>query len=112
MSSLEVGEPTIDRRALDERVDKINRLMRTHAGAIEVVDVSPGGGVTVRFRAMCQGCPYRPLTMLGIVVPALEGVTGVASVRALGVGISEESARRARAMIGPQGSWPAFEGES
>ena len=93
------------RRQLDERVGEINVLMRTHAGAIEVVDLAPDGVLTVRFMAMCQGCPFRAVTMYGLVKPALEELPGVTEVRAQGVRISEEAAQRAVAAIGEGSAW-------
>ena len=91
--------------ALCRRVDEINLLMRTHAGAIEVVDLSADGVLTVRFVAMCQGCPFRAVTMYGLVKPALEQLPGVTEVRAQGVRISEEAARRAAVAIGEGAAW-------
>lgn len=101
--------PSVDRDALDQRIDYLNRLMRTHAGAIELVDVTERGAVTVRFVAMCQGCPFRAVTMFGLVVPALENIEGVTQVTALGVRISEEAARRAADAIGGDSAWPIMQ---
>lgn len=93
------------RRRIDERVDELNLLMRTHAGALEVVDLAPDGVLTVRFVAMCQGCPFRAVTMYGLVKPALEALPGVSEVRAQGVRVSEEAAERAVAAIGEGAAW-------
>jgi Fe-S cluster biogenesis protein NfuA len=91
----------VDVAALDQRVEHVNRLMRTHAGAIEVVGVAADGVLTVRFVAMCQGCPFRPVTLYAVVIPALEAVPGVTAVHAQGVRVSREAAERARAAMGP-----------
>jgi len=94
----------VDVAALDQRIEHVNRLMRSHAGAVEVVSVSGDGVLTVRFVAMCQGCPFRPVTLYSLVLPALEAVAGVTEVRAQGVRVSREAAERARAAMSP-GSW-------
>jgi Fe-S cluster biogenesis protein NfuA len=91
---------TVDVAALDQQIEHVNRLMRSHAGAIEVVSVSAGGVLTVRFVAMCQGCPFRPVTLYAVVLPALEAVPGVTEVRAQGVRVSQEAAERAQAALG------------
>lgn len=90
----------VDRDLLAQRIAHVNRVMRMHAGAVELIDVTGAGRVTVRFVAMCQGCPFRAVTMLGLITPALESVPGVTEVRADGVRVSEEAAARARATIG------------
>jgi Fe-S cluster biogenesis protein NfuA len=100
---------TVDRAPLRERIDEcvrqINVLMRTHAGALEVVELTAAGVLTVRFTAMCQGCPFRAVTMYGLVKPLLEGVDGVVEVRAQGVRVSEEAAERAAAAMTEGTSW-------
>jgi hypothetical protein len=49
---------------------------------------------------MCQGCPFRPLTMHGTIIPALLEVTGVSEVWAAGARISEFAQARLRAALG------------
>jgi Fe-S cluster biogenesis protein NfuA len=95
----------VDRAELDARIEQVNQLMKTHAGAIELADVSPSGVVTVRFVAMCQGCPFRAVTLLGTIVPAILELPGVTDVHALGVRVSEEAAERLRAAMGESHSW-------
>ncbi|MGE4425529.1 MAG: NifU family protein [Solirubrobacteraceae bacterium] len=90
---------------LQERFDELNVLMRTHAGAMEVVEFTDAGVLTVRFLAMCQGCPFRSVTLYGLVKPALEELPEVTEVRALGVRVSEESARMAAEAMGDGGGW-------
>jgi len=85
----------VDLDALREEVAHVCRIMQTHAGAIELVGVSDGGVVELRFVGMCQGCVARPMTLYGTVIPALMGVPGVTEVRAQGVRISDAAARRA-----------------
>lgn len=85
---------SVDLAALRERVDAVCRLMRAHAGAIELVEVSAAGVVRLRFTGMCAGCQLRPLTMRGTIVPALSSLPGVSAVHADGARISEEAAQR------------------
>jgi len=81
----------IDADQLQAAVDDVNRLMRFHGGAIDVVDVNSSGAVEVRFGGMCQGCQIRPVTFYATIVPRLERVDGVTEVRARGFRIAEEN---------------------
>jgi len=94
----------LDRAALRERIDAVCALMRAHAGAIELVEVSERGVVRVRFTGMCAGCQLRPLTMRGTIAPALESLPGVTAVHADGARISEEAAQRLASYL--EGSRP------
>ncbi len=94
---------TVDAAALRTRIEEVCALMRAHAGAIELVEVSDGGVVRVRFTGMCAGCQLRPLTMRGTIAPALESLPGVAAVHADGARISEEAAARLARYLGDAG---------
>jgi Fe-S cluster biogenesis protein NfuA len=89
-----------DRAQIEERVDEICQVMGAHAGGIELVDVSPRGAVRVRFTGMCSGCPFRPLTMRGTILPMLSELPGVTAVHADGARISEEAAERMAHYLG------------
>lgn len=102
MSVAAVGE-SVDRDALQARIRQVCAVMRSHAGAIELVDVTPDGVVEVRFLGMCQGCQFRPLTMHATIIPALLAVPGVTEVSGAGARISEYAAQRLQAAIGDQG---------
>jgi Fe-S cluster biogenesis protein NfuA len=82
------------------RIEEVRVLMSAHAGGVELIDVSPRGGVRLRFTGMCAGCPYRPLTMEGTIRPALESVPGVTSVQAAGARVSDEALARMRRYLG------------
>ena len=86
----------IEPGALASRIASINVLLRSHAGEIELVDVSNDGAVTVRYTGMCAGCDYRPLTMAGTVEPALRDIAGVTQVIATGSRVSEHALERIR----------------
>jgi Fe-S cluster biogenesis protein NfuA len=93
---------SVDRDALRARLRQVCAVMRSHAGAVELVDVDEDGVVELRFTGMCQGCPFRPLTMHGTIIPALMAVAGVTEVRAPGGRISRHAAERLRAALGDQ----------
>jgi Fe-S cluster biogenesis protein NfuA len=85
---------------LEARVAEINVLMRAHAGAIELLEVTEEGDVTVRFVGKCTGCELRPVTTIGTVRPGLLAVAGVRRVAVLGVRMSEEAEERMARSLG------------
>jgi Fe-S cluster biogenesis protein NfuA len=91
---------SVSREALEARVTEINALMRAHAGAIELMEVTEAGTVTVRFVGKCTGCELRPVTMVSTVRPGLLAVAEVRGVRVLGVRISEEAEQRMADSLG------------
>ena len=105
MSSSPAPATEIDGAALALRIEEVCRLMRAHAGAIELVEVSTAGAVRVRFTGMCAGCMFRPLTMRGTIAPALAAIAGVSAVHADGARISEESAARLASYMDPLPLW-------
>jgi len=109
MTARLASAPPIDRAALERRIEEVCRLMSAHAGAIELIDVSAGGTVRVRFTGMCVGCTLRPLTMRATVLPALSAIAGVTAVHADGTRISEEAAARLAGYLGAQGTLAALE---
>jgi Fe-S cluster biogenesis protein NfuA len=90
----------VDRAALEQCIRQVCAVMRSHAGAIELVGVDAAGIVELRFTGMCQGCPFRPLTMHATIVPALLSVPGVNEVWAAGARVSEFAQERLRAALG------------
>jgi Fe-S cluster biogenesis protein NfuA len=92
--------------SVEERVQELSALMRTHAGGLELESVSDDGAVRVRFTGMCCGCAFRPLTMAGTIRPALAAVAGVTRVEAAGTRISAEAEERiATALAGVANPW-------
>lgn len=86
-------------RGLSERVqEQLDRTVRarvqSHYGDLEIADVGADGAVVLRFSGACTCCPLRPMTVVGAVLPALEGVPGVTSVHVQGVSVSEAAVRR------------------
>jgi Fe-S cluster biogenesis protein NfuA len=90
----------IDPEELARAVEDVCLVMKFHGGAIEVVEVGDAGVVDVRFLGMCQGCPIRPLTLHGTIIPRIGQVPGVTEVRARGVRIADETAGRLIAALG------------
>src|ERR1700738_1030678 len=91
---------SLSRQALENRILEVNRLMRAHAGAIELLDVSEGGEVRVRFVGKCAGCELRPVTMAATVRPGLLAIEGVTRVTATGVRVSDEAELRLAESVG------------
>lgn len=83
------------------RVEEISRVLRAHAGGIELEMLDDVGRVRVRFTGMCTGCLFRPVTLATTIRPALLGVDGVTSVEAVGVRVSEHATRRLAAVSVP-----------
>lgn len=81
-------------RILERRVEAISRALDAHAGGLELSEVTADGAVTVRFTGMCTGCPLRPVSLVGLVRPALMSIDGVTSVSASGGRISAEAESR------------------
>lgn len=91
------------RPAVERRLAELEALLRTHAGGLELVGVSAAGEVSLRFTGMCCGCPFRPLTTVATIRPALLAVPGVTSVSIPGTRISEEAEERLAAALGAAG---------
>lgn len=84
----------IDREQLHRRLNSINLLIKSHAGAVELVEVASDGIVSVRYTGMCAGCEYRPVTSAATLVPALRDVPGVRGVLVVGSSVSLEADER------------------
>jgi Fe-S cluster biogenesis protein NfuA len=84
----------VDRELLERRVARVSQALDAHAGGIELVQVDDDGRVKVRFTGMCTGCPLRPVSLAGLVRPALECVDGVSAVLAEGGRVSAEAEAR------------------
>ena len=90
-----------ERKAVDQTVDALSKMIRAHAGGLELIDLSADGVVTVKYTGMCAGCQYRPVTTAGSVRPALLAVTGVTDVVVLGTRISAEAEARLAQELAP-----------
>ena len=84
----------IDRDLLARRIESLSTLIRSHAGGLQLVDVTAEGAVVVRYTGMCAGCEYRPVTTAGTVEPALLAIPGVRRVEVRGGRVSEEAQSR------------------
>lgn len=90
----------VDELALAHRLEQLRAVMRSHGGAVELVEVGSDGVVRLRFTDACSGCQFRPLTLEGTIRPALMSVRGVRGVQAAGARISDEALARLRFYLG------------
>jgi Fe-S cluster biogenesis protein NfuA len=95
---------SIDHGLLAGTIDSLSRLIRAHAGGLELVSVDDEhGAVTVRYTGMCVGCEFRPVTTEGSVRPALLAVAGVTEVLITGMRVSAEAEARLAQALAPYG---------
>ncbi len=70
---------------IDQALDEIRPYIHSHAGDVNIVDVSDEGVVKLQMTGTCHGCPMSMLTLrLGIeriLLEKVEGLTGVIAVR-------------------------------
>jgi Fe-S cluster biogenesis protein NfuA len=90
----------LDRGALDEALASIRGRLRAHAGDVEVVSVSADGDVTLAFTGACVACPAQAMTFGSAVLPIVESVEGIGTIKVEGMNVSAAAMRRIRAMAG------------
>ena len=70
---------------VDRALDEIRPYIHSHAGDVNIVDVSDDGVVKLQMVGTCHGCPMSMLTLrLGIeriLMEKVQGVTSVVSIR-------------------------------
>jgi Fe-S cluster biogenesis protein NfuA len=70
---------------VDRALEEIRPYIHSHAGDVNIVDVSDDGVVKLQMVGTCHGCPMSMLTLrLGIeriLTEKVEGVTKVISIR-------------------------------
>jgi Fe-S cluster biogenesis protein NfuA len=72
------------RSRVQQVLDLIRPAVQSDGGDVELVDVSPGGVVTVRLHGACVGCPSSSITLqTGIERSLKQRVPGVTAVRAV-----------------------------
>lgn len=81
------------------RIESLNRIIRSHAGGLDLVEVTTAGEVVVRYTGMCAGCEYRPSTTVGTIEPALLDVPGVHHVTILGSRIDDDAMTALRSTL-------------
>jgi Fe-S cluster biogenesis protein NfuA len=84
--------------AIDEH---IARFLDSHGGAVASATVTPDGDVTLRFAGACQACPAVAATFYSKVAPIVRAVSGVRSVHAPNVNVSEAAVTRILALSAP-----------
>jgi len=69
---------------VDKALDEIRPYIHSHAGDVNIVDVSDEGAVKLQMVGTCHGCPMSMLTLrLGIERILMEKVDGITSVEAI-----------------------------
>jgi Fe-S cluster biogenesis protein NfuA len=76
---------------------RINPMLKAHGGAMRLISIERGH-VRLEFQAACVGCALRPMTLVSLIEPALEGIDGIVSVDA-GVPMSTAGVARLRAAV-------------
>ncbi len=70
---------------VDKALDEIRPYIHSHAGEVNIVDVTDSGVVKLQMTGTCHGCPMSMLTLrLGIeriLMEKVEGVTEVIAIR-------------------------------
>ena len=70
---------------VDKALDEIRPYIHSHAGEVNIVDITSDGKVKIQMVGTCHGCPMSMLTLrLGIeriLMEKVEGISGVISVR-------------------------------
>ena len=102
MTAFSRNEPT--RSAIEARLTLLASALDAHAGGVELRDLSTDGVVSLRFTGMCTGCPLRPVTLNGVVKPALMTIDGVNAVQAEGGRLSREAEERLGRQLALYGS--------
>ncbi len=84
----------VDKEKLNQVVELLSRLIRSHGGGIELTGVTDEGVVSIRFTGMCVGCELKPMTAATAIRPALFELDGVTGVNVSGVHLSAEAESR------------------
>lgn len=70
---------------VDQALDLIRPYIHSHAGEVNIVDITPDGQVKLQMVGTCHGCPMSMLTLrLGIeriLMEKVEGITGVIAIK-------------------------------
>jgi Fe-S cluster biogenesis protein NfuA len=70
---------------VDRALDEIRPYIHSHAGEVNIVDITEEGQVKLQMVGTCHGCPMSMLTLrLGIeriLMEKVEGLTGVIAVK-------------------------------
>lgn len=78
---------------VDAALDEIRPYIHSHAGEVNIVDITDDGVVKLQMVGTCHGCPMSMLTLrLGIeriLTEKVPGITGVQSIRPDDIDIPE-----------------------
>lgn len=74
----------IERKTVEQALEKTRTVLRTDGGDVELVDVTDEGIVKVRLKGACHGCPMATQTLKAFIerilkkeVPEITGVQQV-----------------------------------
>ena len=86
--------------AVHKSLEKVRVLLQSHAGDLQVVEVTPEGDVTLAFEGTCVNCPAQAMTVGATIMPAVEKVDGVRNIHLKSMNLSPAAVRRIREMFG------------
>lgn len=81
---------------------EIRPVLSVHGGDLDLVEVTPGGVVRIRFQKACKGCGYKAITLAASVRQRLLAIPAVTDVQAEDVAIAPGTLRRIDALLGPR----------
>lgn len=94
-------EPELLRAEIEEVLTgKVGSLLDSHAGAVEVTDVTDDGQVHLTFVGACSHCPSQGVTYASRVLPAVEAIEGVRDVKCSTVNVSRQALHRINRLFG------------
>lgn len=94
----------MDVRAAVEAVleREVRPVLSVHGGDLDLIEVTPGGVVRIRFQKACKGCGYKAITLAASVRQRLLAIPAVTDVQAEDVAIAPGTLRRIDALLGPR----------
>lgn len=81
---------------------EVRPVLSVHGGDLDLVEVTPGGVVRIRFQKACKGCGYKAITLAASVRQRLLAIPAVTDVQAEDVAIAPGTLRRIDALFSPQ----------
>jgi Fe-S cluster biogenesis protein NfuA len=97
-----MGEQRLQERVQEALTERVNPMLKAHGGAMRLVSVE-GGHIRLKFEAACVGCTLRPMTLVSLVEPALDGIDGIIDIDA-GVPMSSSGVARLREAVRSAGT--------
>jgi Fe-S cluster biogenesis protein NfuA len=90
-------------RAVEAVLDQeVRPVLSVHGGDLDLVEVTPGGVVRIRFQKACKGCGYKAITLAASVRQRLLAIPTVTDVQAEDVAIAPGTLHRIDALLSPR----------